>query len=81
MIGWIGSLAFGICGLPQALRCYKDGHADGLDLLFLILWTIGEVFTFYAVLQDAPVPYLLANYSFNAVFLAVMWRYKLVPRR
>lgn len=81
MIGWIGSLSFGLCGLPQAVKTYRDGHAKGLDTGFLVLWTTGEVFTFAAVIMDAPVPYLLANYILNAIFLVVMWRYKLWPRR
>lgn len=81
MIGWIGSLAFGFCGLPQALKIYQEGHADGLDLGFLLLWTVGEVFSFYAVLRDAPIPYLIANYVLTGIFLTIMWRYKLWPRK
>lgn len=79
-IGWIGAIAFGVCGLPQAWKSYKDGHADGISNGFLALWTIGEVFTTIAVVVEAPKPYLLANYALNAVFLAVMWKYKIWRR-
>lgn len=81
MIGWIGALAFGFCGLPQATRVWRDGHAEGLDTGFLFLWTLGEVFSFVAILSDAPLGYLILNYSLNAIFLAVMWRYKFFPRQ
>jgi uncharacterized protein with PQ loop repeat len=81
MIGWIGAVAFGICGLPQAAKACRDGHAEGLSLSFLVLWTIGEVFTFAAVLMDAPRAYLIANYLLNGLFLAVLWKYRLWPRR
>lgn len=79
-IGWVGSILFSICGLPQALKTWKDGHADGLDLSFLLLWTGGEVFTLIAVFAQAPKVYLIFNYCANLVFLIVMWKYKLWPR-
>ena len=81
MLGWIGAVAFGICGLPQAVKAYKDGHTDGLDLMFLSLWTIGELFTLVAVIRDAAPAYMLVNYILNGMFLAVMWKYKLFPRK
>jgi uncharacterized protein with PQ loop repeat len=81
MIGWIGAVAFGLCGLPQSIKAYRDGHAEGLDWGFLGLWTLGEICTLVAVLKDAPEPYLIANYVANMGFLAIMWRYKLKPRK
>jgi hypothetical protein len=81
MIGWIGSIALGICGAPQAWKAYQDGHAEGLDTSFLALWTVGDVCTLYAVLGDAPIAYLIANYMANLVFLSVMWKYKFWPRK
>ena len=80
MIGWIGAIAFGACGMPQAIKTYRDGNAEGLDFIFLALWTVGEICTLYAVLLDAPRPYLIANYLANLVFLGIMWRYKIWPR-
>lgn len=80
MIGWIGAVAFGFCGLPQAIKAYREGHCYGLDFGFLLLWSIGEICTFWAVAHDNPVSYLIANYALNAIFLAIMWFYKLFPR-
>jgi len=81
MIGWLGSIALAFCACPQALRAYRDGHAKGLDPTFLILWTLGELFTLLAVLKDASFAYLVFNYSANLVFLLVIWRYKLFPKK
>lgn len=81
MMGWLGAIGFGLCGLPQAVKAYRDGHSDGLDLGFLLLWSLGEVCTFWAVYHGNPVKYLIANYTLNAVFLCVMWFYKIWPRR
>ena len=82
MIGWIGSLMLGFCGLPQALKSFRDKHSDGLDVGFLLLWTIGEVLTLIAIVKDASnIPYLIFNYSFNLLSLQVIWYYRLFPKR
>lgn len=31
-IGWIGSMLFAFCGLPQAIHAFKHKHADGMTL-------------------------------------------------
>lgn len=78
-IGWIGSLLFAICALPQAIQCTKDGHARGLNWFFLIAWTGGELLTLIYIWpkQDWP---LIANYVVNFVFLLIMLRYKISER-
>ncbi len=81
-IGWIAGAMFAFCGAPQAWKCLREGHSDGLSYGFLGLWTGGEIFTIIYVVAkhgiDGP---LLFNYSMNLVFLVVMWRYKLYARR
>ena len=81
IIGWIGSILFAFCGLPQAHKTWKDGHANGLDIYFLLLWTGGEIGTITAVAMDHGGAYLLFNYLVNLIWLGIMWRYKLYPRR
>jgi uncharacterized protein with PQ loop repeat len=78
-IGWIGSILFGVCGLPQAIQCAKDGHSRGLNWFFLLAWLFGEIFTLAYVWPKADYP-LLANYLVNLVFLAIMLRYKIKER-
>jgi uncharacterized protein with PQ loop repeat len=78
-IGWMGSILFAICGLPQAIQCAKDGHARGLNWFFLLAWLGGEILTIIYVWPKSDWP-LLANYMVNLVFLAVMLRYKIKER-
>ena len=83
-IGYIGGLCFAVSALPQAIKCYRDGHAEGLSLMFLILLSFGEVLSFiYSCFITAPlsekIPYLL-NYGFNIVLLFLFFKYKLRPR-
>lgn len=79
-IGWIGSWALALCGIPAALKSYKDGHSNGLSALFIALWFIGELLTLVYVWpkQDWP---LIFNYLANIGLVAVMARYKFWPRK
>lgn len=79
-IGWMGSMLFALCGLPQAIQSYKQKHSDGLTWMFLLMWFFGEVFTFAYVLPKMDYP-LLANYVVNFAFLIVIMFYKLFPRK
>ena len=78
-IGWFGAFLFGVCGLPQAIQCARDGHSRGLNWFFLLCWLGGEILTIIYVWPKADYP-LLANYLVNLVFLAVMLRYKIRER-
>jgi uncharacterized protein with PQ loop repeat len=81
MFGWIGSIMFAFCGLPQAIKTIKEGHARGMDSLFLLMWTFGEVFTLIEVLANSShLHYLVFNYLANLVFLVVILIYKIFPR-
>lgn len=80
IIGWIGAVLFAICGLPQAIQCYRDGHSRGLNWGFLGCWLWGEILTIIYVWpkQDWP---LLFNYFLNLVFLLVMVKFKIWERK
>ena len=77
LIGWIGSLAFAICGVPQAVECYKTRNADGLTWSFLFLWFIGELGTIIYVIPRGDIP-LLFNYTCNFMCLLVILYYKFI---
>ena len=78
-IGWLGSILFALCGLPQAIKSYKEKHSNGLAWGFLLMWLWGEIFTFAYVLPKMDYP-LLANYVVNFLFLIVIIWYKLFPK-
>lgn len=79
LIGWLGAFLFAICGFPQALKSYQDGHSRGLSWGFLLAWAGGEILTILYVLPKMDLP-LLTNYFVNAIFLSVMLRYKIWER-
>jgi uncharacterized protein with PQ loop repeat len=80
VFGWLSSLMFGFCGLPQAYKSYKDGNSDGISWMFAIMWFLGEIFAIIYVLpmKDGP---LLVNYGINLLFLCIILWYKFFPRK
>lgn len=79
-LGWIGSVLFAVCGLPQAVECIKKGNAHGMTWSFLILWFLGEVFTLPYIINSGQLP-LLFNYTLNFCFVVVILYYKIKPRK
>lgn len=82
-IGWIGSVCLGGCSLPQAVKCYKEGNAEGLSWAFVALWLGGELLTLSYVLGsnfDHSLP-LITNYIANIILIGIMVKYKIIPRR
>ena len=79
IIGWIGSVLFAFCGLPQAVACYRAGHSRGLAWGFLLAWFFGEILTIVYVFPKQDIP-LLFNYGFNFLILLVIMRYKIWER-
>jgi uncharacterized protein with PQ loop repeat len=81
-IGWIGSVCFAFCGIPQAIRVARQGHADGLSPWFLIFWVLGEVCYVAAVLLEFGwVGWMMFNYLVNLASLTVICRYYFWPTR
>jgi uncharacterized protein with PQ loop repeat len=78
-LGWIGGTMLAICGIPQAIQCAKDGHANGLNWGFIGLWGGGEILTLLYVFPKLDWP-LLFNYTVNLLFLSPIVFYKLFPR-
>jgi uncharacterized protein with PQ loop repeat len=80
LMGWVGSILLGICGIPQAVQSIKQKHSDGLSWSFLIAWTLGELITFVYIIgkQDYP---LMLNYSINVVSTLIILYYKLYPQK
>jgi uncharacterized protein with PQ loop repeat len=74
VVGWIGSLLFAVCALPQVIHTFKTRKTDDVNELFLWLWFLGEIFTFsYVVVDDIAsknyhIP-LYFNYAFNLLML------------
>ena len=77
--GVLGSILLATCAAPLAYRAYHDGHSDGVDTLFLLIWTLGEIFTLSYVIYTLDLP-LILNYGLNLMFIGVVVYFKIKPR-
>lgn len=81
-IGWIGSVAFAICGIPQAWECYKNRSARGINPAFVGLWLTGEVCYVISVLMKFGwVSWMMFNYLANLFSIAIIVFYLLIDRK
>jgi uncharacterized protein with PQ loop repeat len=81
IFGWIGSLLLSICSIPQAVQCFRQGHADGMNTSMIWLWGSGMLATFFYVAHQGDIP-LMVNYGFNLVTVwAVIAWFKHFPRK
>lgn len=78
-LGWFGALMFALCGIPQALQSYREGHTRGMGWGFLSMWAAGEVSMILYTLPMQNYP-LLLNYIGNFVALVVMVYFKVWER-
>lgn len=78
IIGWIGSLLFALCALPQVIMVYNQKHAHGISWGFLNMWFWGEVLCFiYVASQPILQIPLLANYVLNFILLLIIFYFKI----
>ena len=81
-IGWIGSIAFAICGIPQAWDCYKNRTARGINPLFVGLWLVGEICYVASVLMKFGwVNWMMFNYMANIFSISVIIYYLFMDRK
>ena len=79
IIGWVGAFLLATCGLPQAIKSWRQKHSYGLSLWFLLMWMAGEVLVLIYVLPKWHWP-LIFNYTTNIVFVTIILYYKLWPK-
>lgn len=73
IIGWIGSIAFSLCAIPQAVEAIRN-KVCYINKWFLTLWIIGEVFTLVYAIGIGALP-MIMNYMVNGACLIVIAYY------
>ena len=79
LIGYVSGILLAICGLPEAIRSYKNKKCD-IGWLFLIMWFLGELGLLIYEYKTLALPRIL-NYCCNIVFISVMLYYKFTGRK
>lgn len=81
IIGILGGLLLAACGIPQAVKTLKDGHAKGLSLNFMLM-LIGGIFLMglYIFLQHGWDWVIHGEYAISISVWAISLYYYFFPR-
>jgi MtN3 and saliva related transmembrane protein len=80
IIGWIGASLLAFCGLPQAIKSFRDGNSDGISWMFILMWGFGELLGLIYIISLGAIP-LVLNYSLNLILVSVILWFKMYPRK
>jgi len=78
--GWSAAFLLSICGLPQAIKSFKEGHSNGVSLSFVISWSLGCILMLIYVIPTGSLP-LIVDYVLNICFTLIILFYKVRPRK
>ncbi len=79
IIGYIGSLAYAICGLPQAYLSIKNGNSEGISRAYGWLSLIGSALSLVYAIPVADY-ILMTNFGFNIIVWSIILKYSYYPR-
>ncbi|KAL3637040.1 hypothetical protein CASFOL_019339 [Castilleja foliolosa] len=66
-LGFISVISWGVAEIPQIMTNYKSKSAEGLSILFLITWIVGDFFNLFGcMLEPATLP---TQYYMAVLFL------------
>ncbi|MBE6453850.1 MAG: PQ-loop repeat-containing protein [Alphaproteobacteria bacterium] len=80
LIGYIGSLAYALCGLPQAIMSIRNGHSKGISRGYAFLSLFGSIFSIIYAFPRADYV-LLLNFGANIIVWSIILKYSYFERR
>jgi uncharacterized protein with PQ loop repeat len=80
LIGWASSFFIISCGIPQAWRSYREGHAHGLSWGFVVMLFLGQLLglIYLLLLGDLPLSF---TYGTSLAITSVLLWYKIFPKQ
>lgn len=80
IIGYIGSIAYALSGIPQAILSIKNGHSRGVSRGFAMLSVIGSSLSLiYALPRGDYV--LMLNFTANIIVWGTVLKYSYFERK
>ena len=74
IFGYIGSIAYALCSLPQAIMCIKNGHAKGFSHAYAILSLIGSILSLIYACSRLDYA-LMINFICGTTFWTIKTKY------
>lgn len=81
LLGWLGFGLLFISAIPQMMKCWHDGNADGLSWAMLVLLALGFILMLMHVIASHASIMLVINYGASLFGVALLLWFKLFPRR
>jgi len=78
-MGWIYSITFAISAIPEALSAMENGRVKMTDGT-LLCWVAGEISGLIYGIGLGQWP-LIFNCAVNAIFVSIIVKYRLFPKR
>ena len=78
--GWIGSLAYAVYSIPQAIDALRYGRTEGLSNGMVLLLFFGALCSLIYILPDFSSP-LFFNFSVSLMASSTIMRYHFFPRK
>ena len=79
-IGWIGNLILAACAAPLAYESIKAKHSRGVNVIFLWMWLVGELFALIFHLSVLATWPQIVNYVFNIICISIILKFKYKPK-
>ncbi len=80
IIGWIGTLAYTLYGVPQIILCLKNGKAGSISRLFAATYLCGCLLSLsYALYRHDAV--LSVNFMVGVISWLIINKYIYFPRK
>jgi uncharacterized protein with PQ loop repeat len=76
LYGYVGGALLAFCAVPLLIKTVRDGHARGVSLGFLLMWSAGEALTLRYVADVSPTVPLIGNYVVNLSTVLVVLGYR-----
>jgi hypothetical protein len=81
ILGMLGSACYMFCSVVQLIQTIKAGNTRHLYDIYILVWSIGNVFTVSYVALYVPKLPLIINYLLNSIALGIIIYYRFYPRR
>lgn len=80
LVGWIGTLAYTLYGVPQIVLCLKNGRAGEISRLFAAMYLCGCLLSLSYSLYRADAV-LAVNFAVGTVSWLIINKYIYFPRK
>jgi len=79
VVAWMATVILSLCGIPQAIKVFKEGHAEGISGAFIVMYLTGSSLNLIYVISLWELP-LIAGTITGLFCVSTYAFYKLFPR-